>query len=51
MTNSIDLLMIYLSIELVSIPSYILAGMLKNDRNSVPNVAKMYKLSTKTVYR
>ena len=34
MTNSIDLLMIYLSIELVSIPSYILAGMLKNDRKS-----------------
>ena len=34
MTNSIDLLMIYLSIELVSIPSYILAGMLKNDKKS-----------------
>ena len=26
--------MIYLSIELVSIPSYILAGMLKNDKES-----------------
>jgi NADH-quinone oxidoreductase subunit N len=34
MTNSADLLMIYLSIELVSIPSYILAGMLKNDKKS-----------------
>ena len=34
MTNSSDLLMIYLSIELVSIPSYILAGMLKNDKKS-----------------
>ena len=34
MTNSIDLLMIYLSIELVSIPSYILAGMKKNDKKS-----------------
>ena len=34
MTNSIDLLMIYLSIELVSIPSYVLAGMLKNDKKS-----------------
>jgi len=34
MTNSIDLLMIYLSIELVSIPSYILAGILKNDKKS-----------------
>ena len=34
MTNSIDLLMIYLSIELVSIPSYVLAGILKNDKIS-----------------
>ena len=34
MTNSIDLLMIYLSVELVSIPSYILAGIIKNDRKS-----------------
>ncbi|MBI44729.1 MAG: NADH-quinone oxidoreductase subunit N [Candidatus Marinimicrobia bacterium] len=34
MTNSIDLLMIYLSIELVSIPSYVLAGILKNDKKS-----------------
>jgi len=34
MTNSVDLLMIYLSIELVSIPSYILAGILKNDKKS-----------------
>ena len=32
MSSSINLIMIYLSIELVSIPSYILAGMLKNDR-------------------
>ena len=32
MTNSVDLLMIYLSIELVSIPSYILAGIIKNDK-------------------
>ena len=34
MTNSVDLLMIYLSVELVSIPSYILAGIIKNDRKS-----------------
>ncbi len=34
MSSSINLLMIYLSIELVSIPSYILAGMLKNDKES-----------------
>ena len=34
MTNSVDLLMIYLSIELVSIPSYILAGITKNDKKS-----------------
>ena len=34
MTNSIDLLMIYLSVELVSIPSYILAGMIKSDKES-----------------
>jgi len=34
MTNSVDLLMIYLSIELVSIPSYILAGIIKNDKKS-----------------
>jgi len=34
MSSSINLLMIYLSIELVSIPSYILAGMLKSDRES-----------------
>ena len=34
MTNSINLIMIYLSLELVSIPSYVLAGILKNDRKS-----------------
>ena len=34
MSSSINLLMIYLSIELVSIPSYILAGMRKNDKES-----------------
>ena len=34
MTSSINLVMIYLSLELVSIPSYILAGMLKNDKKS-----------------
>tara|TARA_B100000401_G_scaffold30315_1_gene18145 strand:+ start:37 stop:1488 length:1452 start_codon:yes stop_codon:yes gene_type:complete len=34
MTNSVNLLMIYLSVELVSIPSYILAGILKNDKKS-----------------
>jgi NADH-quinone oxidoreductase subunit N len=34
MASSINLIMIYLSIELVSIPSYILAGMLKNDKES-----------------
>ena len=34
MSSSVNLLMIYLSIELVSIPSYILAGMLKNDKES-----------------
>ena len=34
MASSTNLLMIYLAIELVSIPSYILAGMKKNDRAS-----------------
>ena len=34
MSTSINLIMIYLSIELVSIPSYILAGMLKSDKES-----------------
>ena len=34
MASSNSLLMIYLSIELVSIPSYILAGIVKNDRSS-----------------
>ena len=34
MTSSINLIMIYLSLELVSIPSYILAGILKNDKRS-----------------
>ena len=34
MSTSINLIMIYLSIELVSIPSYILAGMLKADKES-----------------
>ena len=34
MSSSVNLLMIYLSVELVSIPSYILAGMKKNDRAS-----------------
>ena len=34
MTNSINLVMIYLSLELVSIPSYVLAGILKNDKRS-----------------
>ena len=34
MSSSINLLMIYLSVELVSIPSYILAGMRKNDKES-----------------
>jgi NADH-quinone oxidoreductase subunit N len=34
MSSSINLIMIYLSIELVSIPSYILAGMLKTDKES-----------------
>ena len=34
MSSSINLIMIYLSIELVSIPSYILAGILKNDKES-----------------
>ena len=34
MSSSINLIMIYLSIELVSIPSYILAGMIKSDRES-----------------
>ena len=32
MTSSINLVMIYLSLELVSIPSYILAGIMKNDK-------------------
>jgi NADH-quinone oxidoreductase subunit N len=34
MSSSVNLLMIYLAVELVSIPSYILAGMKKNDRAS-----------------
>ena len=34
MTSSVNLVMIYLSLELVSIPSYILAGILKNDKKS-----------------
>ena len=34
MTSSVNLIMIYLSLELVSIPSYILAGILKNDKKS-----------------
>ena len=34
MTNSINLIMVYLSLELVSIPSYVLAGILKNDKRS-----------------
>ena len=34
MTSSINLVMIYLSLELVSIPAYILAGILKNDKKS-----------------
>lgn len=34
MVSSINLVMIYLAIELVSIPSYILAGIIKNDRKS-----------------
>ena len=34
MTNSVNLIMIYLSLELVSIPSYVLAGILKNDKRS-----------------
>ena len=34
MSSSINLVMIYLSLELVSIPSYILAGILKNDKKS-----------------
>jgi len=34
MSSSINLIMIYLSIELVSIPSYILAGLLKADKES-----------------
>ena len=34
MASSVNLLMIYLAVELVSIPSYILAGMKKNDRAS-----------------
>jgi NADH-quinone oxidoreductase subunit N len=34
MSSSINLIMIYLSIELVSIPSYILSGMLKSDKES-----------------
>ena len=32
MTSSVNLIMIYLSLELVSIPSYVLAGILKNDK-------------------
>ena len=34
MASSINLLMVYLAIELVSIPSYILAGMSKNSKSS-----------------
>ena len=34
MASSVNLLMIYLAVELVSIPSYILAGIKKNDRAS-----------------
>ena len=34
MTSSINLIMIYLALELVSIPSYILAGILKSDKKS-----------------
>ncbi len=34
MASSTNLIMIYLSIELVSIPSYILAGMIKSDKES-----------------
>ena len=34
MSSSINLIMIYLSLELVSIPSYILAGIIKNDKKS-----------------
>ena len=34
MTSSVNLVMIYISLELVSIPSYILAGILKNDKKS-----------------
>ncbi len=34
MSSSVNLLMIYLSVELVSIPSYILAGIRKNDKES-----------------
>jgi len=34
MTSSVNLIMIYLSLELVSIPSYILAGIMKNDKKS-----------------
>ena len=34
MTNSVNLIMIYLSLELVSIPSYVLAGILKNNKKS-----------------
>ena len=34
MVSSINLIMIYLAIELVSIPSYILAGIIKNDKKS-----------------
>ena len=34
MSSSVNLIMIYLSLELVSIPSYILAGILKNDKKS-----------------
>jgi len=34
MVSSVNLIMIYLAIELVSIPSYILAGIIKNDKKS-----------------
>ncbi len=34
MSSSTNLIMIYLAVELVSIPSYILAGMLKSDKES-----------------
>ena len=35
MTNSVNLIMIYLSLELVSIPSYVLAGILKMTKSQM----------------